>query len=409
MIPSIHTTETHFIMPGMATAHSHAFQRALRGRTQRRASAANSFWTWRGLMFKLAETLNPDDIYTIARLAYAELALSGVTAVGEFHYLNHDVGGRPYANRTETAEACIRAALDVGIRITLIRTAYMRGGYNMALTPAQQRFSDPDIDLVLQDVASLQKKFAHEPTVAVAIAPHSVRAVPLEQIKAVAAFATEQEMMFHIHVSEQRQELAESLAEYGVTPVQLMADNGILNERFVGIHATHLSDAEIKALGQSRAAVCLCRSTERDLGDGMPRVSEMVPAGAQICVGIDSHVEGNAFEEVRAIELDERSRQEARHVVAEAPFFVDVATRQGYRACGMGDTWQADEVTIRRSDAALVGYNDQYASDAVIFAASPRAVDTVSVAGKSIVEAGQHPDMYEIVANYEAMVKALAI
>ena len=397
----IDTTNSHFIIPGMATAHSHAFQRALRGRTQRKSTAARSFWSWRGLMYKLVETLEPDDIYAIARLAYAELAMSGVTMIGEFHYLHHDKSGRPYANRTETAEACIRAALDVGVRICLIRTAYMRGGFGKALEPAQRRFADESVDSILSDMESLRRKYAENPLVSIALAAHSIRAVPIAQICELSVYAAENNLPFHMHICEQRQELEESLAEYGVTPVQLLADNGILGARFVGVHATHLSGEEIQLLGKSRSMVCLCRTTERDLGDGLPQTADLVRAGAQICVGVDSHVEGNAFEEVRAVELDERSRLEARHTVAEAPQLLEMATQSGYIACDMGDAWQQDRVYLKRDDPTLVGIDEEDALDGVIFGAMPRAVEHVTVAGETVVEKGRHRDWDEIILQYK--------
>ena len=407
--PKIQSTNTHFTMPGMATAHSHAFQRALRGRTQRNATAANTFWSWRGLMYKLVEILDIDDIYAIARLAYAELAMSGVTVVGEFHYLHHDKNGQPYANRTETAEACIRAALDVGIRICLIRTGYMRGGFNKALEPAQARFADNNVDAILDDVDNLRQKYADNPMVTIALAAHSIRAVAIEPNRELATYATQHDLPFHMHVCEQQQEVAESIAEHGVPPVQFLADHGILNERFVGVHATHLTAKEVQALGDIRAMVCLCRTTERDLGDGLPPTSDLVQAGARLCVGIDSHVEDNAFEEVRAVELDERSRLEVRHAVAEAPQLLDIATRLGYVACGMDDAWQQDHVMLRRADPALVGLSDQYAADGILFGATPRAVDSVTVAGKTIVEGGQHFALGDIITKYEATLKKLDV
>jgi len=310
-------------------------------------------------MYKLVEILDPDEIYAIARLAYAELAMSGVTAVGEFHYLHHDKDGRPYANRTETAEACIRAALDVGIRICLIRTGYMRGGFNNALEPAQARFADDSVEAILGDVDTLRQKYADNSLVTVALAAHSMRAVAIGPNRELSAYAAQHNLPFHMHVCEQQQEVAESIDEHGIPPVQLLAENGILNEYFVGVHATHLTDEEVQALGDARAMVCLCRTTERDLGDGLPRTSDLIQAGAQLCVGIDSHVEDNAFEEVRAVELDERSRLEARHTVAEAPELLEIATTLGYAACGMDNAWQEDSVRLRRTDPALVGLSER--------------------------------------------------
>ncbi|MCB0131233.1 MAG: amidohydrolase family protein, partial [Caldilineaceae bacterium] len=170
------------IMPGMATAHSHAFQRLLRGHTQRRADAGGTFWSWRGLMYALAEQMDPAGMVAVARLAFAELAISGVTAVGEFHYLHHAPGGAPYADRLEMSHAVIHAAREVGLRITLIRTAYMRGGFGQPLTPAQARFADADVAAVINDVEELRKAYAHDPTVAVAVAAHSIRAVPMDAV-----------------------------------------------------------------------------------------------------------------------------------------------------------------------------------------------------------------------------------
>lgn len=395
------TTDTHFIIPGLATAHSHAFQRLLRGRTQRKATAARSFWSWRGLMYQLAERLDPDDIYTVARFAYAELALSGVTAVGEFHYLHHGKNGRSYANRTETAEACIRAARDVGIRICLIRTGYMRGSYQKPLDPAQQRFADPDVDLILQDVQTLQQKYADDPLVTIGVAAHSVRAMRIEPIETLAHYAAQHNLPFHMHVCEQRQELTECVAEYGKTPIQLLAAHDILSERFVGVHATHLAPDEIDALGGANATVCLCRTTERDLGDGLPQTSEMATAGVRFCVGVDSHAEGNAFEEIRAVELDERSRLEARHVVGDGATLLEMGTRWGYAACGMADAGQADKVWLNRDAPSLVGIDEQHALDGIVFGATPAGVDKVVVNGNVVVENGRCPQWEQIATAYK--------
>jgi formimidoylglutamate deiminase len=388
--PAVQRQGRYLMMPGMATVHSHAFQRALRGRTQRRSTAAATFWTWRGLMFALAERLGPEEIFNIARFAFVELAMSGVTAVGEFHYLHHDRGGRPYANRVELSEAVIRAARAAGIRISLIRAAYMRAGYQQTLAPGQQRFCDTHVEQVLADVETLRARYAHDPLVQVAVAAHSIRAVPLEQVVALAAYARAQQLPFHMHVAEQRRELAECQLEYGTTPVELLAREGILYERFVAIHATHLTAAEIAALGAARAAIGLCRTTERDLGDGVPETAALLQAGAQLCFGVDSHASGDAFEEVRAAELDVRVQAEARHVAAEAPFLLDAATRAGYQAIGFGAAWQADRVWLAAEDASVAGAADDLLADAVIFGATPRAVERVAVAGEVIVEGGRH-------------------
>jgi len=407
--PRLTRQNNHIVMPGLATAHSHAFQRALRGRTQRRATQAGSFWSWRGLMYELAQTLNPDDIFNISRFAFVELAMSGVTAVGEFHYVHHAPGGQPYANRTQLAQAVIRAAQQAGLRITLIRTAYLRAGHNQPLAPAQQRFADPSIEPVLQDVESLQNYYADTPGVEIGLAAHSIRAVPREQVRQLAAYARRHQLVFHMHVAEQQREIEECLAEYGLRPVALLAEDGVLDSNFVGIHATHLSQNEIEALGQAGAFVCLCRTTERDLGDGLPETAGLVQAGARLCVGVDSHASPDAFEEVRAVELDDRSRTQARTVAAEAPELLRVATQSGYRAIGMAGAWQEDRVYLKADDPSIALVNDNVLADAVIFGATPRAVDRVEVGGQTIVENGVHMRYEEAYQGYQETLRRLEL
>lgn len=398
--PTITTDGNYLTMPGLATVHSHAFQRAIRGVAQRKSSSASSFWSWRNLMYRLAEQLDPESMYAVARLAYLELALSGVTLVGEFHYVHHQPDGTPYDNRIELAEACIRAAKDVGIRICLIRTAYMRGGYQQEMTAAQRRFSDPAIDLILHDVELLQARYEDDPLVSIGVAAHSIRAVPLWANCELAAWAHEKQRPFHMHVCEQRRELIECQAEHGVTPLQLLADNGILSQRFVGIHATHLNAAEIAHLGHYHCFVGLCRTTERDLGDGLPETAALVAADVKLCVGVDSHCCGNAFEEIRAIELDARSQHEARTVVGNADFLLDLGTRSGYAACGFEAVWQQDQVLLDANDWALLGLLQSHVVDGVIFNATPRAVKQVRVNGKTIIENGHHLNEVEIRDDY---------
>lgn len=407
--PAIRFEAGRWIMPGLASAHSHAFQRALRGRTQRRATRAGTFRGWRDEMYRLVEGLSPDDLYAISRFAYTELAMSGVTAVGEFHYVHHGAGGRPYANRTELADAVVRAARDVGIRICLIRTAYLRAGYRQDAVPAQKRFIDPSIDLVLQDLDLLRSRYRNDPLVAVAVAAHSVRAVPLPEVSVLAAYALEHDLPFHMHVSEQRGELEECRSEHGTTPVALLSSEGVLSPRFVAVHATHLDEAEITALGDPGAFVCICRTTERDLGDGLPPMSELLGAGARLCVGVDSHACENAFEEVRAVELDERSRLEKRHAAAEAPLMLDAATRLGYTACGLDASWREDYVHLDPDDPSIAAVDEDLAADAMLFGATTRAVKSVSVAGRQVVAEGRHTQYGDTLDLYRKSLRKLEL
>ncbi len=408
--PQITRTEKHIILPGFATAHSHAFQRALRGRTQRRDTEAGSFWSWRGLMYTLVEKLDPDDVFNISRLAFAELAMSGVTAVGEFHYIHHGPQGNPYEDRTALAESVIQAAREVGVRISLIRTAYLRAGFEQTMTPAQHRFADPTIERVLDDVETLTRRYADDPLVEFAVAAHSIRAVPKDEVVELAVYADTKNLLLHMHVAEQRREIEECMAEYQLRPVELLSDIGVLNERFVAIHATHLAPNEVRLLGQNRAFVCLCRTTERDLGDGLAETAALMESGTQFCVGVDSHATSDAFEEIRAVELDDRSRTEARTVAAEAPRLLRVATEAGYQAIGFADEiWPSDQIYLRADDPSIIGMSDNLLADAVVFGGTPRAVDEVVVNGQKIVENGWHVAYDEIRQGYEATLRKLEL
>lgn len=282
----------------------------------------------------------------------------------------------------------IQAAQEAGIRLTLIRAAYFRAGFEQTLHAGQGRFCDPDVDAVLRDVAALQTWTArHAPNVRVALA----------------AYAREQAMPFHMHVSEQRREVDECLAEHGLRPMQLLAEDGILDARFVAIHATHLDALEIVAFGAARAFACVCRITERDLGDGQPLTSEMLRAGARLCVGVDNHAAPDAFEEARAIELDER-----RIVALDPDGLLQTASAHGYAAIGQADVAGQDEVRLRADDPALAGAPDDLLTDAVMFGATARAVDEVRVGNDVIVRGGTHRLYAPARAAFERSLRRLA-
>lgn len=398
------------VLPGIATVHSHAFQRGLRGRTQRRAGRGQrgeSFWSWRGLMYAFAERLDPGTIYDLARFAYAELALAGVTAVGEFHYVHHQPDGTPYDDRAILADAVVTAARDVGLRVCLLRVLYHRAGAGVPPEGAQRRFSDEKLEHALSDVLTLASRFGDDPGVTVGIAPHSMRAVPREWIVEAHDFASRRGMPFHMHVAEQRRELEECVAEHGGPPVRILAEDGILDERFVAVHATHLEDDEIAALGAAGSFACICRTTERDLGDGHCNAAALSATGARLCTGVDSHAISDPFEEARAIELDDRSRAEARIVAAEAPDLFAAMTSNGYAAIGMEGAEKLDRVTLDAKDPALVGAQEERLADAIVFGASPRAVRNVNVGGRSVVWDGELPDWQEIRERFEHAVDFL--
>ncbi|MEM9191211.1 MAG: formimidoylglutamate deiminase [Myxococcota bacterium] len=383
-------------LPGIGSAHSHAFQRALRGRTQ--TAAGDSFWSWRDLMYRFAERIDPEAIYDLSRLAYLELARHGVTAVGEFHYVHHQPGGVPYDDRLELADAVIRAARDVGLRVTLLRVLYHRGGAGVPAAGAQLRFSDPTIELALGDVEALSARYRGDPAVRIGVAPHSVRAVPRSWLGAAAAYAETHALPLHMHVAEQRRELAECMEEYGVSPVRLLAEEAVLGPRFVAVHATHLDEEEQSALGRSQAFACICRTTERDLGDGAPNLQGLHAAGVRLCTGVDSHALSDPFEEARAMELDERTRTERRHAALDGPELRAALHDHGYEALGFSPAELAgDRVELDDHDLSLAGTD----GDGRYFGVSGRAVRASSVAGAPVIEDGQHRDSPAIRGAFE--------
>lgn len=361
-------------------------------------------------MYAFANALDPDTLYAISHFAFVELAMSGVTAVGEFHYVQHQPGGAPYDDRTTLAQSVIRAARDAGLRVALLRVGYQRAGAGKEALTEQKRFCDASPDLVVQDALTLKKRFASDPLVSVGLAPHSVRAVPREWIEELARAAKREAMPFSMHVSEQRREIDECKAEHGKRPVEFLSELGVLDERFVAVHATHLAPNEAKLLAHARAFACLCRTTERDLGDGASVAGPLVVEGTRLCTGIDSYSITDPFEEARAIELDERTHREVRHVAAEAPLLLQALTENGYASLGLSDAHARDQVTLDAHDASLAGADDALLDDAVIFGATPRAIREVTVEGRVIVENGVHVAYDNARVGYErALKKILAV
>jgi formimidoylglutamate deiminase len=301
-------------LPAFATAHSHAFQRALRGRGQRPRGAfgVEDFWTWRAAMYELASSLTPQSIHAISLVAFRELARAGVRTVGEFHYVHHQPDGTPYDDRTVLADAVVLAAKQAKLRIALLRVAYHRAGPGREPEAGQRRFCDPSVDDVLRDVDALRLRYANDPEVVVGLAPHSVRAVPPSWLAPLREYADRHAMPFHMHVAEQAREVDECLAETGRRPVELLADNGVLSGRFVAVHATNLLPHEARLLGTARAFACICPTTERDLGDGLPDLGALRAAGVRLCTGVDSHVLVDPIEDLRALETHERLRTRTR-------------------------------------------------------------------------------------------------
>ena len=378
-------------IPGLANVHSHAFQRLLRGDVQRRdLTRQDTFWTWRERMYDLALSLDVEALEAAARLTYIECLEAGYTAVGEFHYVHHDPAGQPYADPIATSRAMLRAAQQTGIRVTLLWTAYARGGFDRALSDRQVRFGAGGIDDVRRALDALMP-LADGTRSAVGLALHSVRAVPPAWLGPLAAAARERGLPIHAHVSEQTAEVDASRAATGLSPVGLLSQEGVLGPDFTAVHATWLDDEDLALLQTSGSTVCLCPTTECDLGDGVPRTAELFEAGVPICVGSDSHAVIDPFCELRMVEYQARARTGRRCVLVDdtgavGPALQAVGHDAGYHALGLkGD---GDEVTLDPEARVFEGAQDHLA--VAMTAGHPGLVDRVTVAGEAVVHEGRH-------------------
>lgn len=377
------------VIPGFANAHSHAFQRALRGRTQR--AGRGSFWTWREQMYGLVAALDPDSMRALARATYAEMALAGITVVGEFHYVHHGPDGGAYDDPNAMGVAVIEGALEAGVRLTLIDTCYLHGGIGQKAAGAQRRFRDHSADAWAARVGEL----AERPHARVGAAIHSIRAVDPESATVVAAWARERGAPLHAHVSEQPAENTACLEAYGDTPTGVLGAAGAVSGHFTAIHATHLTEADIAALGDAGAVCCLCPTTERDLADGVGPAAALRDAGARLALGSDSHAIIEPLEEARAVELDERlvSGERGRHSGDDLLY---AATAGGYASVGWPEGGMiragalADLVAVDLDGVRLAGLDDASLVDGVVFAGTAADIRDVIVGGRFVVRDGRH-------------------
>ncbi|MDT7541164.1 MAG: hypothetical protein QOE33_1068 [Acidobacteriota bacterium] len=458
------------LLPGMTNAHSHAFQRVIRGRTEfRTATARDTFWTWREQMYSAASRLTPEQIYDASRMAFLEMALGGITTVGEFHYLHHNVDGRPYNDPNLPAKQVVRAARDVGLRIALLRTAYARSGFNTQTNERQSRFITRDPQDFIKHTDALRLDLARESstraddhvdgsqsdqlaTAWLGIAPHSVRAVPLPYWREVATYARAHRMPVHAHVAEQPAEVEACRVEHGRTPVSLLSEEGLLDERFTAVHAIHITAHEARALATAHAHVCACPTTERNLGDGIIPADLLFNAGARIALGTDSHAQIDLLEDARELELNLRLSKLSRAVLApeelneqgddagpddvsrgntnrddvdhddvdEPPSQIsslaarlfECATLSGASSIGadagaLERRRAADFFTVALDDPSIAGAGEDDLLATIIFSLTRAAVRDVIVGGHLVVENGRHAAQEEIVARFVGLQRGL--
>jgi formiminoglutamate deiminase len=376
------------VLPGFANAHSHAFHRALRGRTH---GDGGTFWTWRERMYELAGRLDPDRYFALARAVYAEMAVAGVCCVGEFHYLHHAPDGSHYDDPNAMAEALRQAALDAGVRLSLLDTCYLAGGIDTPVAPEQRRFSDDSVDAWADRVSALRG----DATMRVGAAIHSVRAVPRSDLAAVAA--ADRAWPLHVHLSEQSAENEACLAAYGCTPTELLAEADVLSGRTTAVHATHLSTKDIELLGSSGAGVCFCPTTEADLADGIGPARELIDAGCPMSLGSDQHAVVDPLLEARALEYGERLRTGRRGRLDPAEL-VTALSAAGYESLGwagggrIGVGAPADLVAIRMDSPRTAGCRP----DQVTLAATAADVHTVVSRGRIVARDGRHEQLGDV-------------
>lgn len=407
------------LLPGMIDIHSHSFQRALRGKAESRRRSGPDFWSWRNIMYRCALALTPEEIYDVARLAFLEMMLVGITTVGEFHYLHRTAASTAYDDPNLLAKQVIRAAESVGIRITLLRCAYVRAGFNLPPDSGQVRFIEPDVDTFLRDSESLNNEIAAMPeTVSFGVAPHSVRAVPRDYLKEVAAWAQAHALPLHMHVSEQPAEISACVAEYGVTPFHLLDQLGLLTPDFTAIHAIHLQPGEIERMAVGKITVGACPTTERNLGDGILCADKLIDAGVSIAFGTDSHTQTDALENARELESNlrlqylQRAVLDGRQGEPLPSLLFDFATRSGARslhveAGSLQPGKPADFFTVDLSDCSIAGSLPAELLTNIVFSMSRSAVCDVAVAGRIIIEQKRHVMQDDIIESFHRVQQRL--
>ncbi len=399
------------LLPGFVNTHSHAFQRLIRGKAESRAVSGKDFWSWRGTMYHAASALDPNDMYDVARMAFLEMAMAGITTVGEFHYVHTQPDGTPYEDPNALARQVIAAARSVGIRMVLLRSAYLRAGYELPPDAGQRRFYESLPDFLANAEALMAEA---GDTVQVGIAPHSIRAVPLKALREIAAWGRAHRMPLHMHMAEQVAENEACVREYGATPVALLARERLLGADWTAVHAIHITADEIAMLAESGATICSCPTTERNLGDGILAAASVMQRDIPVALGSDSQAQLDSLEDAR--ELDYHLRLEAQQRVMLdqikgqpiAARLFDCAARNGARALQV-DAGQlavgkmADFFTIDLRDLSIAGHSPQDLLSLIVFGMQRSAIRDVVVHGRRVVWDGSHSSGNEIVERYEEL------
>ena len=403
-------------LPGISNLHSHAFQRGMAGLAEIRGTTADSFWAWRDLMYRFVGRMTADDIEAVAAQAYVEMLEAGFTRVGEFHYIHHDVTGAPYANLGELAERIAAAAQAAGIGLTLLPVFYAHAGFGgRAPDPGQRRFVN-DIDRFSRLMEASRRAVAGQQEAVVGLAPHSLRAITPEELKAVLDLAKDGPV--HIHIAEQTREVDECIAWSGQRPLQWLFDHAPIDRRWCLVHATHATSAEIRAVANCGAVAGLCPVTEANLGDGTFNAPEFVEQGGVFGVGTDSNVLIGVSDELRQLEYSQRLARRVRNVMASGNTastgraLLDGALRGGSQALGVAKSGLtegafADIVSLDAQNVALAGRAGDAILDSWIFGAGRSLVDCVWARGTKVVRNGRHHARETVALRFRQILQGL--
>jgi formimidoylglutamate deiminase len=399
------------LLPGFVNTHSHSFQRLIRGKSESRITSGRDFWSWRGTMYHVANQLNPQDVYDVARMAFLEMLLAGITTVGEFHYLHNALDGNAYDDPNLLARQVIAAAQSAGIRIVLLRTAYLRSGFELPPDPGQIRFYESG-PAFIQNVGSLMDGYpAHATEVSFGVAPHSIRAVPLRDLIEIAEWTRLRNLSLHMHVSEQVAENVACIREYGLSPVELLHRERIPSSSFTAIHAIHLTAREIDMLAAADATICSCPTTERNLGDGILPADRVMTAGIRIALGSDSQAQIDPLEDARQLDYHLRLKRQERSILDQidqqplAERLFECATIHGARSLGVpsGELKPgscADFFTVDLKDISIAGHSAEDLLPMIVFSLNRAAIHDVIVGGQFVVRDRKHARQDEIVLRY---------
>ncbi len=411
--PAADDIATGVIIPGIPNAHSHAFQRALAGRTEMRSpEGKDNFWTWRERMYQLAGHLDPETLAAIACQAYSEMLASGYTAVAEFHYLHKPPAGYP---EDAMANALLAAAGQSGIRLTYVPVLYERAGFDQPQPQGYQQLFALDLDRFLAHQDRVDE--AAPETVMVGIGAHSLRAVSPEALSHIHDVACDKGVPLHLHIAEQQREVDQCLASYGRRPVRWLLENHDVDDNWCLVHATHMDHDELESLAATGAAVCLCPSTEANLGDGLFPLHEFLSHGGTVAIGSDSHVSINPFEELRWLEYGQRLASQSRNIAALEDAHVGRelfqrvleggAQATGHASTGLAEGAFADLVALYDDDPMLVAHEDASLLDALVFSGYRLPIDRVMVHGSWRVVDGVHVDQANIRAAFAVALKRI--